>query len=154
MADRVSVTIRIGGTLPKIHLPTFLKAIEEEALINPLGEYFTFEQITGDEPVDLGANEVAWGRLEVLEAFCFEHRLPFARWCGSYPGGWEAERVVYDGTSEPRSYTVTENDIVVVTEPEIRSLGSLDAVLAYLQSASPTMPAFTVIRGDEEQHHG
>jgi hypothetical protein len=48
-------------------------------------------------------------------------------------------------TAEPRSYTVTENDIVVISEPEVRSLGSFDAILAYLQSASRSLPPFTVV---------
>lgn len=104
MADRVSVTIRIGGALPKAALSAFLQAIESEALTNPLGEYFTASQITGDDPLDMGANDVAWGRLEELEAFCVEHHLPFERWCGSYPGSWEAGRIVFDGAVSRRSW--------------------------------------------------
>ncbi len=154
MADRVSVTIRIGGVLPRVHLAEFIAAVEEEALTDPLGEYFTEALITSLAPLELSANDVAWGRLEALEAFCLAHGLPFERWCGSYPGSWEAERVVFDGTTEPRSYTVTENDIVVVTEPEVRSLGSLDAVLAYLRSARPCLPPFVVTDRNEEQDDG
>jgi hypothetical protein len=154
MADRVSVTIRIGGALPKAALSAFLQAIESEALTDPLGEYFSASQITGDNPLDMGANDVAWGRLEELEPFCVEHRLPFERWCGSYPGSWEAERIVFDGVNEPRSYTVTENDSVVVTEAEVRSLGSIEAILAYFQSARPGVPPFRVIDLDEERDDG
>jgi hypothetical protein len=65
MADRVSVTIRIGGALPADDLAEFMQIIEVEALTNPLGEYFTPSQISGLEPVELGANEVAWGHLVV-----------------------------------------------------------------------------------------
>ncbi len=38
MADRVSVTIRIGGSLPRARLAEFIAAIEEEALTDPLGD--------------------------------------------------------------------------------------------------------------------
>jgi hypothetical protein len=120
-------------------------------ITNPLGEYFTPSQISGIAPVELGANEVAWGRLEQLEAFCVEHGLPFERWCGSYPGQWEAERIVFDGTAVPRSYTVTENDIAVISEPEVRSLGSFDAILADLESASRSLPPLTVVCRDKDE---
>lgn len=152
MADRVSVTIRIGGVLPWAKLAEFVAAVEAESLTDHLGEYFSLHQITGFEPLDLAANEVAWGRLETLEAFCVEHRLPFVRWCGCYPGGWEAERVVFDGAAEPRSYTVTENDLVVVTEQDIRSLGTIEAVLAYFLSATLALPPLTLIDGEEQAH--
>lgn len=152
MADRVSVTIRIGGSLPRAQLADFIATIENEALTDPLGEYFSMAQITGFGPLELAADEVAWGRLETLEVFCVDNRLPFERWCGSYPGSWEAERVVFDGATDPRSYTVTDNDIVVVTEPEVRSLGSFEAVSAYLQSATLELPPLTIVDGKEQDH--
>lgn len=152
MADRVSVTIRIGGSLPRAQLAAFIAAIEDEALTDPLGEYFSMDQITGFSPLELAADEVSWGRLETLEAFCVDNRLPFQRWCGSYPGSWEAERIVFDGATDPRSYTVTDNDIVVVTEPEVRSLGTFEAVSAYLQSATLELPPLTIVDGEEQGH--
>lgn len=149
MADRVPASIRIGGALSRIHLPILIAEIEAEALVDALGEPFRFNHITGAEPLELHANDVAWGRFEDLEAFCIIHRLPFARWSGSYPGSFEAERVVFDGTSDPRYYTVTENDVVVVTASEVRSLGSFDAVLAYLASAEPKLPPLTIAAADQ-----
>jgi hypothetical protein len=153
MADRVSVTIRIGGSLPRAKLAEFIAVIESYALTDWLGEYFHLDRITGLEPLELGAHEVAWGRLDDLEDFCVANGLPFQRWCGSYAGSWEAERIMFDGTADPRSYTVTENDIVVVTEPEVRSLGTFEAIGAYLQSASLELPPLTII-DEEEQVHG
>lgn len=153
MADRVSVTIRIGGGLSRIKLADLVAIIESYALTDWLGEYFHLDRITGLEPLELGANEVAWGRLGDLEDFCVANGLPFQRWCGSYPGGWEAERLVFDGLTELRSYTVTDNDIVVVTEPEVRSLGTFGAIGAYLQSASLELPPLTIV-DEAEQDHG
>lgn len=152
MADRVSVTIRIGGSLPRAQLAAFIAVIEDEALTDPLGEYFSIDQITGFSPLELAADEVSWGRLETLEAFCVDNRLPFQRWCGSYPGSWEAERIVFDGATDPRSYTVTDNDIVVVTEPEVCSLGTFEAVSAYLQSATLELPPLTIVDGEGQDH--
>ena len=60
---------------------------------------------------------------------------------------------MFDGATDPRSYTVTDNDIVVVTEPELRSLGTFEAVSAYLQSANVALPPLTIV-DDEEQDHG
>ncbi len=152
MADRVSVTIRIGGALPRAKLPEFVAAVEAESLTNLLGEYFSIQQITGLNTLDLAANEVAWGRLETLEAFCVEHRLPFERWCGCFPGGWEAERVVFDGVAEPRSYTATDNALVVATEQDVRALGTQEAVLAYFRSATLVLPPMTLTDGEEQAH--
>lgn len=149
MADRVPASIRIGGTLPRMHLSALVAEIEAESLVDALGEFFRLDHITGTDPLELHANEVAWGRFEDLEAFCVIHRLPFTRWSGSCPGSFEAERMVFDGSSDPRYYTVTENDVVVVTASEVRSLGSTDAVLAYLASADPKLPPLTIMDAEE-----
>lgn len=151
MADRVPASIRIGGALPHAHLATLVAEIEAETLVDGLGEYFRLDHINGEEPLDLSANEVAWGRFEKLEAFCVEHGLPFARWCGSYPGGWEAERVVFDGTGEPRSYLVTENDHVVLGHQDIRALGSLEAIEAHFASADIPVPALSLTKGESDR---
>ncbi|WP_198351138.1 hypothetical protein [Flavisphingomonas formosensis] len=70
--------------------------------------------------------EIAWGRLDGLEAFCIEHGLAFAV-VRCLPGAWEAKRLVFDGAGEPRFYTATTNDVLVITAPEARSLGSFMA---------------------------
>src|SRR3546814_12490323 len=66
------------------------------------GEPFAADQLACGEPVRLMAHEVAWGRLEALEAFCVTHGLPFARWSGAYAGQWGAERTVFTGSGEPQ----------------------------------------------------
>lgn len=152
MADRVSVTIKIGGPLPSALLDEFCAIAEAYALSSLDGALFDPSMITGAEPLELGAHEVAWGRLDDLEAFCMASGLRFARWCDVCPGAWEAERLVFDGTGEPRSYMVTSNDVVVITAPEARSLGSLAAIDAYFASADADIPPLQIV---EEQHrHG
>ena len=145
MSDRVSVTIRIGGRLPRELLVQLVDAIDAEGLTDPLGDIFDPSAIDGAQPLELTANEVAWGRLDILEAFCLDHALPFERWCASYPGGWEAERLVFDGASETRSYTATDNDLIVVTEADLRSFASIEAVRCYVASASIPLAPLTLV---------
>src|SRR3546814_15518183 len=75
MADRVSASITIGGALAAGLLPDLLAAIANEGLSTEWdGEPFAADQLACGEPVRLMAHEVAWGRLEALEAFCVTHR--------------------------------------------------------------------------------
>lgn len=150
MADRVSVTIKIGGSLPSAMLDEFCSIAESYGLTSLDGALFDPSMITGAEPLELGAHEVAWGRLDDLEAFCMANGLRFARWCDVCPDAWEAERLVFDGAGEPRSYMVTSNDLVVITTAEARSLGSIAAIDAYFASADIDFPPLQIA---EEQHH-
>jgi hypothetical protein len=144
MADRVSVTIKIGGTVKPPHRDQFLKLIESYALTTFEDDPFDPAALPLEGPLELAGTEIAWGRLDNLEAFCIEHGLAFARWCDSCPGAWEAERLVFDGTGEPRSYTATTNDVLVITAPEVRSLGSMAAIEAWLTSGEPKLPGLTL----------
>src|SRR3546814_3393722 len=104
MADRVSASITIGGALAAGLLPDLLAAIANEGLSTEWdGEPFAADQLACGEPVRLMAHEVAWGRLEALEAFCVTHGLPFARWSGAYAGQWGAERTVFTRSEEHTS---------------------------------------------------
>jgi len=151
MADRVSVTITIGGDLPRAELDAFCAAVDAYAMSDPGEAPFDRAMITGDAPLELTGHEIAWGRLDELEDFCTAHALPFTRWCDAYPGSWEAERLVHDGTAEPRSYTVTTNDVLVMPAPKLRSLGSFSAAEAYFASAERTIPPLRII-GPETDH--
>src|SRR3546814_2399353 len=87
MADRVSASITIGGALAAGLLPDLLAAIANEGLSTEWdGAPFAADQLACGVPVRLMAHEVAWGRLEALEAFCVTHGLPFARWSGADAG--------------------------------------------------------------------
>lgn len=105
MADRVSASIAIGGNLPAARLDSLIEIIALEGLSTDWdGPAFDASQLPDNAALRLYAHEVAWGRFTELEAFCVEHHLPFARWSGSYPGQWGAERVVFTGSGEPQSY--------------------------------------------------
>ena len=148
MADRVPVTIRLGGALPRALLPELVAVLAAEALRLDNGDDFDVQNIPSDAPLAFSEGEVSWGHLEQLEQFCLEHHLPFVRWCGSYPGAWTAERLVYDGTGEPVSFTATDDDQVVINRAEARSLGSVEAIEAHFASAQFSVPPLTIIEPD------
>lgn len=153
MADRVSASITLGGALPRARLEDLVSITCAEGLSTQWdGPEFRATDIPAGEPLTLMAHQVPWGRFEELEAFCVEHGLRFSRWCEAYPGGWDGERMVFDGSGEPRSYRVTESDTVVVTLYEIRTMGAMDAVEAHFASAEVTIPPLTI--GEMEIDHG
>jgi hypothetical protein len=146
MADRVSASIKLGGTLPRDKLGGLLSLIAAAGLSREWdGEPFSAEQIPKDAPLELFAHEVAGGSFDELEGFCQSHALPFVRWCDGYSGSWSPERLVFDGACEPRSYAVNESDQVVIGRAEIRMLGSLDAIDAHFVSAELAVPPLTLV---------
>lgn len=145
MADRVPVTIRLGGALPRGLLPAFLAILAAEALRGDDGDDFDVAHIPTDAPIEFSEGEVSWGHFEQLEQFCLEHHLPFVRWCGSCPGAWDAERLVYDGTDEPISFIATDDDQVVISRAEARTLGSIAAIEAHFASAQFAVPPLTIL---------
>jgi hypothetical protein len=141
MADRVSASITLGGTISPAQLSELAALIADEGLsIEWDGEPFEPNQFTPGEPLMLYAHEVPWGRFERLETWCVEHRVPFARWAGGYPGEWTAERVVFSGSGEPRSYTADEDDRIYVDRSTVEQLGSVAAILAYFDAADAAVP--------------
>lgn len=144
MADRVPVSIRIGGSLPPALLARFLDAVTSDGACSDWeGEPISLDDFDNALPLNLVATEVAWGRFEAIEAFCVEHRLVYARWAGGAPGAFGPERTVFDG-AQVRTFAASDDDEVVVAASEVRSLGSYEAVLAYLAAAEAEIPAFTI----------
>lgn len=149
MADRVSASITIGGTLPAAELPDFLAAVDAEALSTEWdGAPFTADQLPENGSLMLMAHEVAWGEFEELEAFCIEHRLPFARWWGACADLWSAGRVVFTGSGESRSFIADEDDRVLIDRGTIEQLGSIDAVLAHFDAADFAIPPLLIADGE------
>lgn len=145
MADRVSASITIGGTLPPALLPDFIALIEQQCLSTEWGgEPFTASDLTGTAALELMAHEVAWGRFEELEAFCVKNALPFSRWSGAHPGQWGAERVVYSGSGEPRSYAADEDDYILIGRCTAERLGSFAAIVAHFDAADFAVPPLVV----------
>ena len=150
MADRVSASITIGGTLPATLLSELLAAIEREGLSTEWdGEPFAAEQLASGEPLRLMAHEVAWGRFEQLETFCVTHGLPFARWSGAYAGQWGAERTVFSGSGEPRGFASDEDDYILIGRCTVERLDSLEAVIAHFDAADFTIPPLAIVPDED-----
>jgi len=145
MADRVSASITIGGSVSAATYAELATIIADEGLATEWdGETFTPDQHVPGEPLRLFAHEVAWGRFEALEAFCVAERLPFARWSGAYPGQWDPERVVFDGSGEPRSFGASEDNEVVVGRHSVEALGSYEAIIANFDAADFAVPPLVI----------
>ena len=145
MADRVSATITIGGTLPADQLLDLVAIINGEGLSTDWdGEEFTVPQLCPGKSLTLMAHEVAWGRFEDLEAFCTSERLPFVRWSGAYAGQWGAERVVFTGSGEPMSFVADEEDSILIDRGTIDRLGTIEAVRAHFDAADFIVPPLRI----------
>src|SRR3546814_208690 len=115
MADRVSVSITIGGDLAASMRYQLVDLITDEGLSTEWdGPAFDAAQFPDDAPLMLYAHEVAWGRLDGLKAFCLTQALPFVRWSGGYPGQFGPERAVFTGAGEVRLYAADEEDYIVI----------------------------------------
>jgi hypothetical protein len=150
MADRVSVTFTLGGTLsPESYLELVAVIAAEGLSIEWDGEAFEPSHRTVGEPLELFANEVAWGKVEALETFCHDHGLPYRFWAGGFLAEWSAERIVFRGEGAPDSFIVDEADRVLIDRHEVGRRGSVDAVLAYFDEAEFIVPPL-VVEGDPE----
>jgi hypothetical protein len=145
MADRVSASITIGGTLPSTLLPEFIALIEEQGLSTEWdGEAFTVRDLPESAALHLMAHEVAWGRFKALEAFCVKNALPFSRWSGAYPSQWGAERVVFSGSGELQSYAADEDDYILIGRCTAERLGSFAAIVAHFDAADFAVPPLVI----------
>lgn len=145
MANRVSASITLGGTLTPAHFLELADLIAAEGLATEWdGETFEPDHRTPGEPLQLFAHEVPWGRFDVLEAWCVMNGVPFARWAGGYPGEWTAERVVFTGTGEARSHTADEDDRILIDRATIEQLGSVEAILAHFDAADAAVPPLII----------
>lgn len=145
MADRVSASIVIGGNLTAAEFAELAQILADEALSTEWdGEPFEPDHRVCGEPLRLHAHEVAWGRFETLEPWCFEHGIAFARWAGGYSGQWGAERVVFTGSGDPVTYLADEDDHILIDRSQLEKLGSIEAILAHFDAADAPIPALRV----------
>lgn len=148
MADRVSASIVLGGSLSTSAFAELVEIIGNEGLsIEWDGEAFEPHQRTVGQPLSLCAHEVAWGYFDELESWCARNQVAFARWSGGYGGEWGPERIVHTGDGILASYAVTEDDAVVIAREAVEKLGSFDAVLAHFAAADFAVPPL-VVEGD------
>jgi hypothetical protein len=150
MADRVSVSFALGGTLSGEAYLELVAVIAAEGLsIEWDGAAFEPPHRKVGEPLALFANEVAWGKVEALETFCADHGLPYRVWSGGFFAEWGAERLIFRGDGVPESFIADESDRVLIDRHEIVSRGSIEAILAYFDKAEFTVPPL-VVEGDPE----
>lgn len=146
MADRVYAAIRIGGSLTAPDFAELVALIADEGLASESAdEPFEPDHCVPGKPLRLYAHEVAWGCFVDLEAWCIAKGLPFSRWSAGYGTQWSAERVVFTGAGDPRSYLTDEDDCVVIERGTVERLGSVPAILAYLDAADVAVPALTIV---------
>ena len=145
MADRVSASIVLGGTISTVAFAELAKIIEQEGLSTEWdGEPFQPGDITQGQPLSLHAHEVAWGRFEALESWCVANAMPFTRWSGAYAGQWGAERVVFTGAGEPSSFAADEDDHVLIGRDTAERLGSIEAIRAHFDAADFVVPPLVI----------
>lgn len=125
MADRVSISFKLGGTLsPEAWLELAAIIAGESLSIEWDGPAFEPSHRAVGAPLELFANEVAWGKVEPLESFCQDHGLSYRFWAGGFFAEWSAERVVFRGEGTPDSFIVDESDRVLIDRHEIVRRGS------------------------------
>lgn len=145
MANRVSASIRLGGTLPSAAYDELAEIILAERLsIEWGGEPFDPSDRAPGQPLDLHAHEVIGGRFEELEDRCISLNLPFVRTCDGYPGEWDPQRVVFTGQGEPVSYPADEAGHVVMNRGTAERLGSLEAIIAWFDAGDFRVPPLSV----------
>ena len=145
MADRVSASIVLGGTISVAAFDEIAQLIEQEGLSTEWdGEPFQPGDVSPGEPLRLFAHEVAWGRFEALESWCVASAMPFTRWSGAYAGQWGGERVVFTGAGEPTSYAADEDDYVLIGRDMAERLGSMEAIRAHFDAADFVVPPLAI----------
>lgn len=145
MADRVSASIIIGGTITAANFQELTGLIEHEGLSTEWdGEPFQPDDLSAGEPLRLYAHEVPWGRFEALESWCVANAVPFIRWSGAYPGQWGAERIVFPGEGEPKWFAADEDDYVLIGRHTAERLGSIEAIVALFDAAEFVVPPLAV----------
>lgn len=147
MADRVSVTLRIGGMLPADRVPDLMAAIAaDDAGADWEGDPVTLDWVVAGETLVLVGTEVAWGIFEEIEGFARRSGLVYARWSGGASGSFGPERVVFSGTGEPEHFSASDDDEVMLSASDIRQLGTHAAILARLERAELAIPPL-IVRG-------
>lgn len=145
MADRASASILIGGVLAHDLVDPLIETIARE------GGFAGWDETPIDAaalesigPLEVCGYDLAGGVFDELEAFCVENGLAFVRTSGSCPGAFGPERVVFEGTGEPRHYAMDEDERVVIDRSTMDMLGTLEAARCYFDAADFEPPELTV----------
>ena len=147
MADRVPVSITIGGTLTQALYDALLAILDSEGLSQEWDA--PLDQPALGKPLILHASEVAWGNLDELEPFLQHNKLPYSKWFGGYAGGWTPGRVIFRGTGQPIQYPADEDDRILIDEQCVKRLGSYNAIVAYFTEAEFDVPPLILEQSGE-----
>ncbi|MDB5582313.1 MAG: hypothetical protein JWR80_7489 [Bradyrhizobium sp.] len=141
MADRVSASITIGGSVTASSYAMLCAVILDEGLsIDWDGTPFVPDEACPGEPLKLFALEVAWGRFEELENYCVRAGLPFVRWSGGCSGSFGPERAVFTGSDDIHLFVVDEADTVLVSRETVERLDSIAELRAHFDAADFAVP--------------
>lgn len=136
MVDRVSASIRIGGTMTTDQLDTLVTLAASYPLATEWdGEPAERGHFVDGTAIELYAHEVAWGVFDALETWLVDNRLPFVRECDGCNGAFGAERVVYRGSGVRAYFGMDEAGLIVVDSETVLALASYDAILDHFASA-------------------
>lgn len=149
MADRVSVSITIGGKLPADRLPELYKLADFYGLSTEWGGE-PLESVTSGEPLRLHAHEVQNGNIEDIEDFCCTNDLPFRTWSGGSPGSFSPEVRVWPGHGPRAIFSADDNESVVLTLQEYNALGDLAAIGEHFRLGGFKPPALSIVPGKPE----
>jgi hypothetical protein len=147
MADRVSASISIGGTVTLEQWAILLELIANQDLRTEWdGPTFTAATPLESGALHLFAHEVPWGRFEALEQYACDQDIAYRRWSGGCPGCFGPEIVVFDGGGQngPLNYDADEDERVVVRPETIERLGSIRAIRAYFKPAAFEPPPLMI----------
>ena len=146
MADRVSVSITIGGKLPANHLDELIALANDKNLsVDWDGEPFTRHDLPSGSPLVLRGNEIADGKVDEIEDFCCENDLPFWRWSGGAAASFPAEIVLWKGVGERRAFTADERGQVILTADEASEIASIDDLRTHFDTGAYEPPPFEIV---------
>lgn len=146
MADCVAASITIGGSVTGAEFTTLCRLIAAEDIsVGEDGDPFSPADRTDGEPLKLFDHQAIGGQFAALEVWCFQHGLPFSRWCAGYSGGWDAERVVFTGTGAIETYPATEKGEVIATRTTLGLHENISTLRAWFAAADFKIPPLEIL---------
>lgn len=155
MGDRTSVTITIGGQLPRSLAPELAQILIADGMDmiewSHLSENEIIEHLLkGGDDVEFNGQEINYGNIDGTEEWLQEHDL-FYRMSWEPGGGYGAGEKIFDliskiGGHGPLWLNTNDGD-TCLTDAEIRELGSYEAVIARLDRAAQPVPPLEIVEG-------
>lgn len=161
MADRSPVQITIGGKIPIACIPDLIAMIAlDHALMLGSEEPVDESHFVAGQLLELAIAEAPGGSAENIEDFCIQHGIAFVRNSDGCRASYGAHRMVFGGSRDPRYYSLSDPDQVMLSRSLFLLLGSFEAVDAWFEEAmwKPEPISFDVNMvstiGEEEAGHG